>query len=265
MEKTVEREMGTLTFAEWQTAMDGAPERSGEDGETESACNSYVDAKSRFSKVKKALSYPSEYRTGNAHDDRERGAIRQALDYLKPCSKVLDLPCGTGRLTNLLLEAGHEVRGADVSNGMVRLARKNFEKRHKQAAENATAHNVQFNVVDVMDTPYQNGEFDAVVCNRLFHHFIESETRVAALTELRRITSEAVIVSFFNSKSFDACWRRVRNWMRMRRPKDRLPISLKQFESELNSAGLRIVARIPARPFISQQFYIVARPRSISQ
>ncbi len=62
----------------------------------------------------------------------------------------------------------------------------------------------EFAVRDVMHTGYPDRQFDAVVCNRLFHHFRESEVRIRALTELRRISRGPVIVSFFNAFAIGA-------------------------------------------------------------
>jgi len=45
------------------------------------------------------------------------------LDQLLPGSRILDLCCGTGELTQALLERGHAVEGIDNSAQMLRLAR----------------------------------------------------------------------------------------------------------------------------------------------
>ena len=225
------------------------------------AGESYLNAKERFSQETTTKSYPSEYRNKHVKDQREKSAILKALSYLPQGAKVLDLPCGTGRVTSLLAEQGFSVRGADVSPGMVKQAEDNYRKYKDASPLKEKLPDIQFDLTDVMNTSYGDEEFDAVICNRLFHHFTEHKTRMMALRELHRITAHTIIVSFFNTCSFDAKWRRIRNIMKNRKPSDRLPLALSQFQSELESAGFKIIATVDVWKYISQMSYVIAVPK----
>ena len=224
------------------------------------AVDSYTDAKERFSQDSTAKRYPSEYRQNNKKDQREKSAILKTLSYLSPGADVLDFPCGAGRLTRLLLDNGFSVRGADVSPGMVEQATRNYGRFRNTLSTESQRQDVQFDLEDIMSTDYKDNEFDAVICNRLFHHFTESETRVKALRELHRIASDKVIISYFNSFTLDAKWRRIRNWMKNHQPTDRIPISSEQFNSELELTGFKIIGTVDMWKYVSQMCYVIAAP-----
>jgi ubiquinone/menaquinone biosynthesis C-methylase UbiE len=216
---------------------------------------SYLQAINRFSTPGVASHYPSEYRLHHWRDKRERQCITTALVGIPRGSRVLDLPCGTGRLTRLLVDQGFRVTGADVSEAMLAQARDNHATG-RLSASNTFPH-VKFEHRDIMQTGYQDGCFDAVICNRLFHHFTEHATRLRALRELRRISRGPVIISFFNSFALDAAYRRLKNILLKRVLHDRIPIAFKTFHAEIRSAGFRVEKKIAVRWGISPHWYVV--------
>ena len=78
----------------------------------------------RFSSPAAASRYAPEFRRRHFRDWREKRAIARAMGYVPKGAHVLDLPCGTGRLTRLLLQAGFKVTCADLSKEMLELATK---------------------------------------------------------------------------------------------------------------------------------------------
>lgn len=207
----------------------------------------------RFSQEAVAKNYPAEYKR-TIRDWCEKNAIRDAVSDLEPGSRVLDLPCGTGRLTKVLTRCGFDVTGGDVSPYMVTRAHENWRKQGGDPKQ------ARFEVRDVLSTGYADNSFDAVVCNRLFHHFNESETRVLAFRELKRISKHQVIVSFFNSFAIDSVRFRVKHFLRGTIPFDRIPIPLTTIVADLEEAGLRMIASIPVMWGISPLWYIIAEP-----
>jgi SAM-dependent methyltransferase len=215
---------------------------------------SHDAARTRFSEVDVARNYPGEFRN-HRRDRRERACLLDAIRNIPAGSHVLDLPCGSGRLTRLLLEAGHTVTGADVSPKMVELARQRHSNWRATASNNAGP--AEFEIRDVMNTGYRDGQFGGVVCNRLFHHFNEASTRRAALAELRRICDGVLVASFFNSFALDA-WRFHLSHMVTRTvPNDRVPIPYRSFASDVEAAGLKIRERIAKQWGISPMWYLV--------
>ena len=218
--------------------------------------SSYQQAIKRFSAPQVASQYPAQFRPRHWRDRREKNCITKALRGIIPGSRVLDLPCGTGRLTRLLMDHGFRVTAADVSEAMVSTARANIAAS-RSPTEGDVPH-VDFEVRDVMQTGYGDNQFDAIVCNRLFHHFTEPATRLRALKELRRISRGPVVLSFFNSFALDAAYRRLVNKVRGRTPQDRIPIPYTVLHGELRASGFRVQQTIAVRWGISPHWYVVA-------
>lgn len=70
---------------------------------------------------------------------------------------MLELACGTGEVTNVLLSLGHQVTALDFSEAMLAVA------RHKHA----TREGVRFILADAEQTMEPDGRYDAVVCRHL--------------------------------------------------------------------------------------------------
>ena len=76
--------------------------------------------------------------------------------------KTLDLGCGTGRLSNSLLQISDQVYGVDVSTEVLKIAKKKYPKLKLSQAE-------------VTDLPYQDNYFDLLIINGALHHFFAVE------------------------------------------------------------------------------------------
>lgn len=124
-----------------------------------------------------AWTYDTHYAHG-LKSEAEREAwlrlLRELVPPQRPC-KVLDVGTGTGFLAFLLSELGHEVIGMDLSEGMLRVAR-----RRAAASDSRTA----FMIGDAAALPCGDGEFDVVISRHLLWTLLEPKT---ALTEWRRV------------------------------------------------------------------------------
>jgi SAM-dependent methyltransferase len=210
-------------------------------------------ARERFSRKSLADKYPSEY--GRSwRDRREKKCVEKCLEAFPAGSRVLDLPCGTGRLTRMLVARGHQVIGADVSEAMLGHARENYRAYQR---EHSNAPNVQFEVRDVLATGFNANQFDAIACIRLFHHFDESDTRRRALAELRRICNGPIIVTFLNSFALDRFSSWAKDKLRGRNRTSQLPIPFKTFAADIDAAGLKIEKKIAAHWGISSRWFLV--------
>ena len=102
--------------------------------------------------------------------------------------KVLDIPCGAGAFTYRLLKLGKEVTSADIENLLM--------FKHER-----------FHIAD-MNTPlpFQNSEFDAVVCIDGIEHI---ENPFAFIRECNRIlkSNGKLIISTPNITSMRSRWR----------------------------------------------------------
>ncbi|SMF47260.1 Ubiquinone/menaquinone biosynthesis C-methylase UbiE [Xaviernesmea oryzae] len=71
--------------------------------------------------------------------------------------KILELACGTGEVTNVLLSLGHEVTALDFSEAMLNVARRKHAGRKR----------VRFILADAERTMEPDESYDAVVCRHL--------------------------------------------------------------------------------------------------
>ncbi len=188
---------------------------------------------------------------------RESRCIRTALASLPKGSHVLDLPSGTGRFFSTLLDMGFRVTGADVSVEMIDRA------REKVARDRLPEDRIDLKVLDVRNTELPNDAFDAVLCNRLFHHIREPEQRRAILHEPSRICSGPLVVSFFSNMAIDALFYWMKYRFRRREPTDRIPIWPSAFTDDVRSIGRTVQRFLPVRPFISKHCYAIIAPKRL--
>jgi len=79
------------------------------------------------------------------------------LSYLHRGDKILDLGCGTGRITQYYVDNGFKVIGIDLSDEMIKIAK----KKHPQ---------IEFLCADMRKLNFPNESFDAVsIAYSLFH------------------------------------------------------------------------------------------------
>src|SRR3954462_5378138 len=85
------------------------------------------------------------------HKDGQLTAGEWLLERLEPGSRILDVGCGTGMPTaRQLAHAGHEVIGVDISDEMLRLARRDVPE-------------AEFRHLDIADLDSSLGGFEAAV------------------------------------------------------------------------------------------------------
>ena len=151
----------------------------------------------------------------------------------------LDIPCGTGRLSELL--PGDVLR---VDRDLQMLTACPAGTPRVCASARAL--------------PWPDDTFEGALCMRLMQHLADRDERVAILAELRRVTRGPVVVSFFHS----ICLQHARRVLRSRlggRASRRIALQARNFRQDLAAAGLHAVAEIPLRRFVSEQWIVLAR------
>jgi SAM-dependent methyltransferase len=148
---------------------------------------------------------------------------------------ALDAPCGYGRFSGLLLEAGYRPVSCDLSLAMVRRAR----------AKDLVSPNPIGLVANVTQgLPVCDGAFPLVFSLRFFHHLHRPEERRAALGEFARAGSGWLILSFYRANILHQAQRALRR--RVKRSKTRIKmITGREFEEEATEAGFRLVRVFP--------------------
>ncbi len=169
----------------------------------------------------------------------EMRLVSRALDLI-PTGRVLDLPCGGGRVSAMLAQKGYSVTAADLSDGMLDIARENLL---------GAGLTVPVEQQDAERLMYADGSFDAVVCFRLFHHFPDAEIRQRVVRELCRVARQRVAISYFSPWSPTALKRRWRQAMGGRKS-HKYGTSLKEVRGYFEDAGFRLVRDFARLPFI---------------
>jgi SAM-dependent methyltransferase len=90
-----------------------------------------------------------------AQTERELAFLVRAL-RLRPGGRVLDVPCGAGRLTLALQERGLRTTGVDLADEAI------AEARRRSAASHRTA-GIEWRQADIRDLPWESS-FDAALC-----------------------------------------------------------------------------------------------------
>ena len=209
----------------------------------------------QFDTAQQAAHYSSEFNTNR--QKRSRRCIIEALTGLSPGSRILDLPCGTGRLIPLVLELGHRYSGADVSEHMVNAARLKLVELQGPTEPEPEA---DLRVEDIMQMSYPDNAFDAVIVNRLFHHYRQAKTRRSAFRELNRVCSGPIIVFFLNTWTVRGLQFHLKH--SLDEELGRLPISIRTFRSDGEAAGLEMTRTYATRGRFNKEWYATFQRKS---
>ncbi|MEY4672229.1 MAG: hypothetical protein RL148_13 [Planctomycetota bacterium] len=194
--------------------------------------------------------YATRYRDQRFHvgygprtDARERAAVVRLLARAaNPRGPWLDVPSGAGRLSGLL---PHPVVQVDRDAAMLVAA----GQAHARVCASASA------------LPFAAGTFSGVLCMRLLQHVPGAEERIRILSELARVTTGPVVVSFFDAFSLQSARRMLRRLTGKKRS-GRCAVSRSQFAGELRAAGLEPVAWHATLRFLGEQTLVLCRRRT---
>jgi SAM-dependent methyltransferase len=178
-------------------------------------------------------------------DRRERAILRHILRKVendKPGSfaggrspLVLDAPCGYGRFTGLLLDAGVKLVSGDLAKAMVERALENkSDPKHIGGVVSDFRRGL----------PFRPGAFDYVFSMRLFHHLHEADDRTAVLREFARTAKSGAILSFYKVRGIHAFQRRIRRFLKKARREIKM-VPGATFEQEVREAGFTVERVIP--------------------
>lgn len=148
-------------------------------------------------------------------DRRERALLQRYFAEVGPVGTLLDLPCGHGRLADLLQDQCDHLIEADWSFTMVSL-----NQRDHGAREDLRPGARRYMRCSALQIPLPDQSVDAVVSFRLSHHLESQELRELHLRELFRIGRRAVIVTWFSATSLKNRLRQVRVALGNKKPKN---------------------------------------------
>jgi ubiquinone/menaquinone biosynthesis C-methylase UbiE len=204
----------------------------------------------RYRDARVAESYDRRWsgRRGRRRQRRKERALLRAAEALgaalRPLASVLDVPCGSGRFTELLRARGLLYVGLDLSLAMLLQARAKAPLAHLAAA-------------DLARLPLRDGAVDLVVCIRLMHLVRDAELRLAFLREMARVARRGVVVDYRQTRSLQSLARRLRFRAGLR-SREGGALSPAAIRRELAAAGLTPRAWLPLRGPLSDKLVIAA-------
>ncbi len=115
--------------------------------------------------------------------------------YLKPNQKILDLGCGNGRLSSLILKKNCEYVGIDNSKGQINEAKKLFPE-------------LEFKTGDLMKIPLPDENVDQIWTIASFHHLADKKSRERSLEEMKRVLKKDGIIIMTNWNLFQGKYKK---------------------------------------------------------
>jgi len=165
-----------------------------------------------YNSTRGAEAYKADYHNKlhrKLSDRRERALLTRYFAELGHVDSILDLPCGHGRLSDLLLRQCNQLIEADWSFTMVSLNQR----------DHGTQNRAYFRA-SALEIPLPDRSVDVVVSFRLSHHLETEALRERHLGELFRVARKAVIVTWFSATSLKNLLREVRVKLTGKKPKN---------------------------------------------
>ncbi len=179
-------------------------------------------------------------------------ALIDATHTSFPLARVLDVPCGSGRLSRALAARARRYVGADVSTAMLAAAQHALTEAGPQASSL---------IADGRKLPFPAGAFDLVVACRWLHHLHGEQTLQRAISELTRVSRGVVIASFWDECSLPG-WRRSMGLKGSEGPTGRRALSRAEIARCFDLAGADVIGWRATLRFVSQQTFVAARVRA---
>ncbi len=188
--------------------------------------------------------YDQERWSKGRREQRDPRLVQAILDeYSPPGARILDAPCGTGRLFESIRQHGEFV-GLDSSGSMLAQAQGKGAPR--------------LLLGDILELPFQENSFPTVLCCRLLHHLKTQAELECCLEELMRVSGGIVAGSFWDAHSLAALRRRLPF---TRQPAHRVAVPKSWILQAIERAGGEWLAWKHRSRYFSQQTWFVARKR----
>jgi len=195
-----------------------------------------LNTKNAYRNKKKAKEYQDQYIKGAKWARftmwRQKGIIKNLLDHCKinEDDAVLDIPCGTGYIGNILSTCKGQVFASDISSEMMDLG----------FGEYGQGNLAGFVQSDITEIPFPDGAFRSVIVLALMHR-LPSEIRARVLSETYRVTNKYVIMSY----SVESFSQKIKQWLLLKIKGSHIPapasIPLEVMREELAAAGFTTV------------------------
>jgi 2-polyprenyl-3-methyl-5-hydroxy-6-metoxy-1,4-benzoquinol methylase len=124
--------------------------------------------------------------------DEQRIARLVSAARLTGTERVLDIATGPGYIAEAFANKSREVLGMDLTEAMLDIARARTEEHGVK--------NISFRVGDAQNLPFDEGEFDVVVCRLALHHVQQPAKVVNAMARVCRRDGMVLVEDIYGSE-----------------------------------------------------------------
>lgn len=211
----------------------------------------------RYNSPEGADSYAGKFdrrwteRINNWHERCLVNRLLKKMSKEAPISVALDLPCGYGRLYQLVEGISGKVVEGDWSFHMLSLARR---QQHNQAHGRMA---LGFVRATALSLPFADRSFDLVLSVRLCHHISEYAERLEYIREIMRVTSQWAVFTYFDHNSIKNRLREMTR--RFKKKRSKWTLSFRDIAALSEKAGFEVVCSVPLSRLFSGHRYVVLR------
>jgi SAM-dependent methyltransferase len=213
------------------------------------------DILTRYNSPEGATDYSKKFerhwteRVNNWNEQRLLRRLLHSASILKLDGCALDLPCGYGRLYDILRGLGVSVVESDWSFHLLGAAR-SFHANGENLLPAAG-----YVRATAFELPFRDRAFELVLSVRLCHHIREHEERLRYLREIMRVSRKWLIFTYFDTASIKNRTHELRRRVNGKRSKWTLDSS--EVKKVSQSAGFEVVESIWMSRFFSGHRYVL--------
>jgi 2-polyprenyl-3-methyl-5-hydroxy-6-metoxy-1,4-benzoquinol methylase len=124
--------------------------------------------------------------------DEQRIARLVSAVRLTGAERVLDIATGPGYIAEAFAKNSREVLGMDLTEALLAIARARTEERGVK--------NISFRTGDAQNLPFDDGQFDVVVCRLALHHVQQPDRVVRGMARVCRPNGIVLVEDIYGSE-----------------------------------------------------------------
>ena len=176
---------------------------------------------------------------------RQRKIIELFLKRIEKNSDitVLDVPCGTGIMTDVITKYTTNLLSIDISDDMLNIAKENYPQG-------------EYVNLDILQLNSLNQSFDLVLTIGILHR-LPQDIRNKVLYNISQITKKYIIVTFTKDYYLMRIKRIIMGIIFKNYKPAPQPIKYSTFAKEICNQGLTIIKKIAVVPFLSSEIVVL--------
>lgn len=180
------------------------------------------------------------------------------LERINPASKILDVGCGGGFLSNELALHGHDVTGVDISEESLNVAR-SFDKTN----------NAKYITADAYRLPFPDNSFDVLTAMDFLEHVDRPDDIIKEFARVLKPQGRFFFHTFNRNPISHLVVIKLLEWFIKNTPEDMHVINLfikpSELEKYCEKAGMKVKEMTGIRPIISSIDWKMIRTGVVSE